>query len=505
MDVRDIVIEVRNAAFGRVGVIPSWEIELNLTVSFNAPGPFTLSVPSGHAMVPELCKLGAGIVVNIPNVDPVGCLVDKVVHESTPDDPEGISTFVGNTDEILLWRTILYPDPVNSAGQQKKSHWKFTGTAGEALSRAVYYNCGAGARTGRVNTHLTVDMADNSLLGDSISVSERFPKLGEFCQANAAANGIGFRLIQDGTHLRFRCYPIERLNKWIRLAEQPGTKVRFDVLTGNLSSSTMTATMPSATRAIVAGSGGLLQRIIREVGTTESAETEAALGYRTEVFVDRRDTSDRAALDRNGRDALAGASVLTVSCEAKPSDDMASVYGVDWKVGDIVAVVVQRVEYLSRVTSAIFKVGKQGLAVGAVLGDPGAVRDTSAMRSTVASSQARTSALERSCGTPSEWVNMNLPSGWTNYGGSTAPAAFRLLADDGIALRGTVAGSGTGLIFTMPEELRPEKDEYFQVDCNGGTGRVDVKASTGEVILQALYGSATASRVSLAGIRYYLD
>jgi hypothetical protein len=71
------------------------------------------------------------------------------------------------------------------------------------------------------------------------------------------------------------------------------------------------------------------------------------------------------------------------------------------------------------------------------------------------------------------WVNLNLFSGWANYGAGFNIAAYRRDITGRVHLKGLIR-SGSGVICNLPSGFRPSGQELFTVHTGGGHGRIDI-------------------------------
>ena len=97
------------------------------------------------------------------------------------------------------------------------------------------------------------------------------------------------------------------------------------------------------------------------------------------------------------------------------------------------------------------------------------------------------------------WTNATLLNSWANYLAGTAVAQYRKVGDV-VEVRGSVK-SGSGVIFTLPDGLRPALQETFYAFASPGGARVDAMP-TGDVQVSAYVSSGTNAFVSLAGIHF---
>ena len=95
-----------------------------------------------------------------------------------------------------------------------------------------------------------------------------------------------------------------------------------------------------------------------------------------------------------------------------------------------------------------------------------------------------------------EWVAPTLAGTWVNqFGSPYAQAAYRKDDTGIVSLRGTLT-SGTGDIFTLPANFRPEADQFFGIYGNGYMARLKI-TSAGVVSL-----SAGAGPIDISGVNF---
>ena len=95
-----------------------------------------------------------------------------------------------------------------------------------------------------------------------------------------------------------------------------------------------------------------------------------------------------------------------------------------------------------------------------------------------------------------EWVAPTLEGTWVNqFGSPYAQAAYRKDDTGIVSLRGTLT-SGTGDIFTLPANFRPEADQFFGIYGNGSMARLKI-TSAGVVSL-----SAGAGPIDISGVNF---
>lgn len=108
---------------------------------------------------------------------------------------------------------------------------------------------------------------------------------------------------------------------------------------------------------------------------------------------------------------------------------------------------------------------------------------------------------------PSVWVTPALSNSWVAYSATEPPAAYRIMPDNTVRLRGSIKSGATGVaIFTLPAAYRPSAPtrEVFVTIGGAGLCEIDVGADGVVKVAQYLSGGSNAF-VSLAGITFSID
>lgn len=386
MDVRDLVVEVRAKDLRRVGQVRREDLNLTADLKDLEDGDtWSLDLPVGHPLAVRLREPGAGLVVS--HRDPaVGTLfsgpVDDPEQKAGRSDPRGTYTFTGTTDTCLVWRRLAWPTPT-SGPQTQGAYWTTTAPAETAMAQIVTANTGPTTITERRIPGLVV--LDGGR-GDPVTITARYDPLGEVLVPIARLAGLTFRIVQVGTHLEWQTAP----------SRDVSGKVRLDLRNGTLQDFTATWSGWGVTYALVAGQGDLAARTIIPRTTPEAAAAEATGGpwARREAFVDSRNTDVVAELEQAGDDLLAE-NAARAGVKAVPGDDLTMRWPQDWGLGDTVGVNIGAQPTVARVASVALRVGREGVRVGAGIGDvagwgPDADRDR-AQRAL----EARIARLER--------------------------------------------------------------------------------------------------------------
>ena len=238
-------------------------------------------------------------------------------------------TISGIDDTALLGFRVTYPDPTKPAEQQSDAaYWKRSGLAGTLLDELIYRNIANGAISTRQFPFVFMDRGSTSGgigKGSMVSINTRYKNVLEEARALARAGGVTFWADQpDGTtNTFFRFRVPEDLTSWAWFSRGDG---------GGLTGGTYTLNAPTVTNVLVAGQGQGTDRTIKEHWVPPGP-----WGLRIEQFQDRRDTDDPAELEQAGTDTIAeGAASASATVEVEEVPGL--VYGVDYRLGDIVRV-----------------------------------------------------------------------------------------------------------------------------------------------------------------------
>lgn len=387
MDVRDLVVEVRDRNLQRVGQITPERLNFQATLRDLEPGEWSLPLPVEDPMVVHLRAPGAGVIVS--HRDPaVGTLLSGPVNPDTQEasaaDPTGTHTFKGDTDDVLLWNRAAYPTPTRGGMDNQGGWWTLRDHAETVMLALVAANLGPDAPVERSVEFL--DVAPSLQRGHIVSVSARFDPIGELLAPLARGAALGFRMIQVGTRLRFE----------VTTPQDRRDLVRLDLRNGTLSSYAVETVAPGLTFAIVAGQGQGAARTLVSRTTQAALDAERDRGpwARKEAFIDRRDTDELPALEQAGDEALAEAAG-GVSVKAVPGDDQSMAWPTKWAVGDTIGVNTPARQSWARVTSVTLIAGPEGVKVGAGIGDVAGWTPTAALERRQRDLEERLARLER--------------------------------------------------------------------------------------------------------------
>jgi hypothetical protein len=359
MDVTDLIVEVRDGSYNRVGQLTPTDLkDLEIVLLFNEVSTWKLSLDSNHPLVDTLIAPKSGIVVTGPSGTIISGPTVSAKNVSSLEYPKGIWEIEGRDDSIILSQTALYPKPTNlDVTLQTTAYDTFIGKAESAIKHYVKANIGADAPVGRKINNLIIEA--DSLLGNTLTTSARFNPANEFIGKIASTSGLGYKLEQVNDNLVFKVYAPLDLS---------GT-IRMDVYNNQLAKTEYLYKAPLATRIIVGGKGAAEQRTFKEVTTSESLAAEAEWGRRIEVFKDNRSTTDDDELIQAGLEVLVKEGKTLTSVVITPSDYITMRYGFDWNLGDIISVMVNDTEIKQVVTQVGILVNNAGVTLKINVGD----------------------------------------------------------------------------------------------------------------------------------------
>jgi len=362
MKVSDLLVEVRDANYNRVGQITSqYLVGFTAVLRYNAISTWSLSIPSDHPLQPSLTTPGAGIIVTLLGQTLFSGPVTWIQTIQTIEIPEGVTQVTGLDDSVLLRDRLAYPTPTTADVTLQTSAYDVrTGAAETVMKAYVNYNMGSLAPSARKIAVLDTELDYGR--GSTVKGSARFDVLYELLQqmADASTTAIGFDIVQSGTRLKFQCYaPTDR-----------SKTVRLDIYNNRVTETTYSLAQPKTTRAIVGGSGDAAARVFLERSSTTSLAAETSWGRRIETFVDSRDTSDSTALATAGDSVLGTDGKAQITANVKPTDDSTMLFGKDWYLGDTVTVVVGSYELAAVVTEMGISIDEDGIRLYGTVGEP---------------------------------------------------------------------------------------------------------------------------------------
>lgn len=267
------------------------------------------------------------------------------------------ATLTGISDEVWLSRRIAHMQPGTAAPPYSAAeHDVRTGACSTVLRGYVDANAGPGALAERRVPLLT--LATDPLVGTTITGRARLQVLLEYLQELAlSGGGIGFRLIQSGTQLRFETYqPVDR-----------SQTVKFSDELGNLGDYSFESEIPEATYVYCGGGGEGTARTFIE-GSDAAALSEWG---RFEMFRDRRDTTTPTEMTQSITEELAG-KTGKVALTITPFDTPQQSYGKQYWLGDKVTVMVAGEPIVEQIRAVTLSYDANGpLSVKSEIGTPG--------------------------------------------------------------------------------------------------------------------------------------
>lgn len=222
----------------------------------------------------------------------------------------------GVDDTVWLARRNAHPQPATPAPPYSLTEFDTHSTEmTRVLGQLVDVNAGPAAVPARRVPGLAVPVP--AAAGPVVTVNARWQNLLTLLQDTARPTNILFDIVD----LTFRAYP--SVDRGVVFSQG------LETLAGWL----MTAEAPAANKAVIAGGGEGTARIIYEKTDGPSIATWGLV----ETFVDQRQTTDPAELDKAATEALAKG-VKPVTVVFSPLDTEGQAFGRDWNLGDTVTV-----------------------------------------------------------------------------------------------------------------------------------------------------------------------
>lgn len=445
MQVEDLVVEVRDRSLNRIGIIPVQDlVGATFVVRYNNVGAWSITVPYGNRLGEFLRLPGYGIVVTGQQGETIisgPTLTAKL--EQTQDNTEGTWLIEGSSDDIILSERLAYPTPGTADVTAQTSGYDIrTGPAETVIKQYIDVNIGPSAPSGRKIPYLAIET--NAARGNTVAATARFTPLQELAYDLAQVGELGYHITQQNGTLEFSMYePTDRSDI-----------IRMDVQNRKLSSSTYSYGTAKVTRAIVAGRGEAEDRIFIERTSADSLNAEVDWNRRIEVFKDARQSESTDELNTAGDELLVDLGKTITEFSVTPSDDQTMIYGIDWFLGDRIAVVANEIESTAVVTEVGIQIAADGVRIGATVGTPVAIEFESKLLAKQQNHEDRISNLERS--NSGYGINVSYPVEGGTIGGT--PPVF-----DPSSIIGTYNRIGNLVHFVVNVD--------FDLITNFGTGQ----------------------------------
>lgn len=480
MNADDLKIEVRRHDLVRVAQIPWGDVRMRLTILNNQVGSWEISIPTGHDAAPHITKDGAGIIITgWGGFHLLSGPMESFTQTNSQEDPEGMLTIWGVTDEHLPFDRIVYPSPTSGLAAQGQ-HDVAEGNGHHLIHWFVQRNLGIQALAARRDTRVQSFYYDGAT-GGKATYKGRFQNLGEYIGRIGREMGMRWRFEDSGGAIYL---VTETVNN-------RAASVRFDIRNGGLASQQTTRSAPTVTRAIVGGSGQGAKRVLAEHATPAALDAEKAWKRRIEAFVDQRNEAGAAELDKAGRDALAEGGFTYVNAQIETGEDAGRNYIWDYRLGDTVTAVAQGVEYTTTVEGWTLLLDEEGLREGVMLGE--LRRRGVRYGNSPEGLASRVSALERSDSLPpstdTDWVrvgDIGDPSSppWINgwYPIDPEGSHFRRTGRSVELVLNCQWGDTATVAFYLPEGFRPSMDIKSIIAFQGQTGTDKAPVATIDVL-----------------------
>lgn len=353
--VRQAALDIYESAelFARINDVTTWEVVL------------PTETEAGQRIISDSL---ARIEVVIDNAVWRSGPVSRVKRDVEVDGD--MLTVSGVDDTVWLARRNAHPQPGTPVPPYNASAYDVhTDRVSVVLAELVNVNAGPAAVSTRQVPGFTVPVP--AAAGPVITVNARWQNLLTLCQDMARPYGIIF----DVVDLTFSA----------RMPVDNG--VVFSAGLETLAGWSSTTDVATANMVVVAGQGEEAARLIRE----QSDATSVASWGRVESFVDQRQTSDVAELDKAATEALASG-VKPVTVAFTPLDVEGQAFAVDWWLGDTVTVEVGGLTVIDQIREIHVTLDDTGATIVPSVGAPSG--DLSLFRA-LSGLERRTRQLER--------------------------------------------------------------------------------------------------------------
>lgn len=288
------------ASWAQVGDVTYERVELE--PRYQDAGAWSLTVPYGTQA--EALAPGRLVTSTFRGQTFTWTIQPLVINQG---DDGLLTTTLGGFEAIsMLGRVLAWPNPAAVIGSQP-AQGTYTGPAETVIRDLIAQNY-----RDRYGADITVPTSLGR--GATVTSNPRFTNLLEEVQRLAVLGGVGVRLNLVPTAASTRA----ELTVQFYVPADKTNRVELAAADGSLSSWELTYAEPTATKAVVGGSGEGAGQYLRVVTTAASIAQAATWGGHREVYVDGPETFDNAALDLAGQDAIkAGAATTALTMEAQ--------------------------------------------------------------------------------------------------------------------------------------------------------------------------------------------
>lgn len=258
--------------------------ELEATIRHNLVSTLRMTVPLDHTRVPELMADGARLKVSFKGEHLISGPV--TTDELETNGVSGLYSVSVEDDSRILREILGWPVPTAAIGSQGTAEFRtYTGNA-ETIIKTVVTENGV-TRMGVPGLTVATNLNRGAVVPGGVAF--RFHPLADLLFPAVEDAGLGVTVKQVGTSLVLDVY-------------EPVTFPRTLSVKGRtLQQVSMTRTRPTASRAVVGGSGEGKARYFRQL---TDATRETTYGMKAETFVDDRQAgSDYLALVKDVADA----------------------------------------------------------------------------------------------------------------------------------------------------------------------------------------------------------
>lgn len=341
----------RDAARNRRGLLAV--VDGMALLKENGVGTFTVTVEGNHP-VAALFDKGWGLIIYDDDTFLASGPVERIRRSQRGVEHD--LELAGVTDMHVLADRLVYPDPARFVSQQTTVYaYTATGVAETLLLNMVNVHTGPGAQSTRAVAGLTLPATQGR--GPSTSVNARWTNLLDevktLCRTGGLMVDIGQRTGATTLHLD------------VRTSVDRSRMVRFTPGNG-LGDHEVSLTAPKWETPIVGGGGTGTARTMYGISGSPANRWG---GRRIETFLDRRDTTTSAELQKTAQESISeGLQQATATFEV--TETARARYGVHYALGDTVTVEVpDGLQVVDRVTAAEFRWDGYGRTVRLTVGE----------------------------------------------------------------------------------------------------------------------------------------
>jgi ReqiPepy6 Gp37-like protein len=333
-------IDVRDKDRNRVGEIDDYQ-QLDMVLKYNDVSTWQLQISRRNRLAADLLADGAGIIVyRNGQIQLSGYWTDQ---DHSRDVSKNTVTVSGVDDTGWLGRRKAYADPDDINPPFATASDVRTGQASAVIRQFIDENGGLATPVARRIPGLFAGVEVDPALGPTVTGTGKWQLLLPLCQELATASEakgtpIGFRIVQSGTDLLLV----------LSASTDKTAEVVFSLERGNLAAFSYKRSAPTATHALVGGTGDGAARTFSE---KTNGALAATWGRIEGDLVDAANGDSANELSQAADQALTDGAGTT-SLSVTPIDLPTQQYGIDYQLGDKVTVLLDSIGPMDEVVVA---------------------------------------------------------------------------------------------------------------------------------------------------------